>query len=143
MHRLAVLFILCILPGMGFAQFSEEAEEPANYIKKSIYFGGGSYQIDSWQARELHNFIDSLVSIDAYEITIHSYTDNIGGAEYNAWLSDMRSRAVIYLLLQKAIPLHQIENREFGQYNPIYDNSTWEGRRLNRRVDIIFWPLAM
>lgn len=128
--------------GKAYAQgLPTEAE--GNYLKRSIYFGGGSYEVDPWQAREMLDFVDSLGNIEGYSITIHSYTDDIGGADYNAWLSDKRSRATIYLLLQKGIDLHQIETRDFGQYNPIYDNNTWEGRRLNRRVDIIFWPLAM
>ena len=117
--------------------------EEASYLKRSIYFGGGSYAIDPFQERALFQFIDSLGAVEGYTITIHSYTDNIGGAEYNAWLSDMRSQAVIYMLLKKTLTLDQIETREFGQFNPIYDNNTYEGRRMNRRVDIIFWPLAM
>ena len=32
-----------------------------------------------------------------------------------------------------------IEIKDFGLFNPIYDNSTWEGRRMNRRVDVILW----
>jgi flagellar motor protein MotB len=30
--------------------------------------------------------------------------------------------------------------QDFGQFNPLFDNSTWEGRRKNRRVDVIVWP---
>ena len=46
-------------------------------------------------------------------------------------------------LLNLDFKSNQIEIRDFGQFNPIYDNSTWEGRSRNRRVDIIFWPVVM
>ena len=32
-----------------------------------------------------------------------------------------------------------IEIKDFGLFNPVYDNSTGYGRRMNRRVDIILW----
>jgi len=118
-------------------------EEPQAYILKSIYFGGGSYYIDDFQFYELRNLVDSIPGIRDYTITIHSHTDNIGGAAYNKLLSQKRSEAAIEKLLQLDFDFNQIEIRDFGQYNALFDNSTWEGRSLNRRVDIIFWPIVM
>ena len=110
---------------------------------KSIYFGGGSYYVDEEQLEELYQFMDSIPNIFQYHITIHSHTDNIGGAAYNEWLSEMRSRAAIEKLLFLDFKSNQIEIKDFGQFNPIYDNDTWIGRMKNRRVDIIFWPMVM
>lgn len=118
-------------------------DEPHAYILKSIYFGGGSYYVDEYQYEELKHLIDSVKDIRDYTITIHSHTDNIGGAAYNEWLSQMRGDAVIEKLLFLEFKSNQIEKRDFGQFNPVYDNNTWEGRRRNRRVDIIFWPVVM
>ena len=110
---------------------------------KSIYFGGGSFYVEEMQLEELYQFMDSIPNIFQYHITIHSHTDNIGGAAYNEWLSEQRSRAVIEKLIQRAIPEELIQRRDFGQFNPVYDNKTWIGRMKNRRVDIIFWPMVM
>ena len=123
--------------------FSFSQDEPEAYILKSIYFGGGSYYVDEYQYEELKHLVDSVKDIRDYTITIHSHTDNIGGAAYNEWLSQMRGDAVIQKLLNLEFKSNQIEKRDFGQFNPVYDNSTWEGRRKNRRVDIIFWPVVM
>lgn len=109
-------------------------------LMKSIYFGGGSYYIDEFQVQELEEFIRSVESIENYSITIHSHTDNIGSVEYNQRLSELRSEAAIDELLKLAISLERIEIKDFGKYNPVYDNSTLEGRLRNRRVDIILWP---
>ena len=107
---------------------------------KSIYFGGGSYFIDTYQLQELEVFINSIEGVESYSITIHSYTDNIGSAEYNQRLSELRSEAAISELLKLSISLERIEIKDFGKFNPIYDNATLEGRLRNRRVDIILWP---
>ena len=123
---------------VGFSQ-----DEPEAYILKSIYFGGGSYYIDEVQFSELSSLVDSIPNIHDYTITIHSHTDNIGGAAYNEWLSRRRSDAAIEKLIQLEFDYSQIEIKDFGQYNALFDNSTWEGRSLNRRVDIIFWPIVM
>lgn len=119
-----------------------QAQEMGRTIK-SIYFGGGSYYVDELQLEELYQFMDSIENIFQYHITIHSHTDNIGGAAYNEWLSEQRSQAVIEKLINRAIPEELIQRRDFGQFNPIYDNNTWLGRLKNRRVDIIFWPMVM
>ncbi|MEM7296770.1 MAG: OmpA family protein [Bacteroidota bacterium] len=132
---LVVCFLFCF---QGVSQEQQQA-----YVLKSIYFGGGSYHIDEIQFSELKQLVDSIPDIKDYTITVHSHTDNIGGAAYNEWLSQMRSEAAIEKLLNLDFQSNQIEIRDFGQFNPIYDNSTWEGRQRNRRVDIIFWPVVM
>lgn len=106
----------------------------------SIYFGGGSYFVDGYQIQELEEFIKSVEGIHNYSITIHSHTDNIGSVEYNQRLSELRSEAAIAELLKLAILLERMEIKDFGKYNPVYDNSTLKGRLRNRRVDIILWP---
>ncbi len=136
--RILTTIFLTFIASQSFAQDQQQA-----YILKSIYFGGGSYFIDELQIEELKSLVDSVRDIRDYTITIHSHTDNIGGAEYNEWLSQMRGDAVIERLLQMEFKSNQIEKRDFGQFNPVYDNRTWEGRRRNRRVDIIFWPIVM
>ena len=110
-------------------------------IIKSIYFGGGSYYIDEEQTIELFKLIDGIENLETFQISITSHTDNIGGVEYNQWLSNMRSEAVIQKLLLKGIPSDQIHTKDFGQHNPLYNNNSWMGRVKNRRVDIIFSPM--
>jgi OOP family OmpA-OmpF porin len=136
--RFLTIILLAFSAATCFAQ-----DQPQAYILKSIYFGGGSYYVDEYQYEELKHLIDSVKDIRDYTITIHSHTDNIGGAAYNEWLSQMRGDAVIERLLFLDFKSNQIEKRDFGQFNPVYDNNTWEGRRKNRRVDIIFWPVVM
>ena len=128
--------IIITLPTARAQQLS-----PDTSMIKSIYFGGGSYYIDPRQAEELRVFIKSFPNIQNYTITIHSHTDNIGSDEFNQMLSEMRSYMSIQKLVEMSVPRDIISIHDFGEYNPIYDNSTLEGRLMNRRVDIILWPL--
>lgn len=110
----------------------------------SIYFGGGSYYIDIEQSQKLYQIIDSLPELlEKYQIIITSHTDNIGGKAYNEWLSKKRSEAVIQKLMQKSIPRDKIFQKDWGQENPLYDNSSYSGQIKNRRVDILFTPLSL
>jgi outer membrane protein OmpA-like peptidoglycan-associated protein len=129
-----LFFILTI--AYSTAAFAQQDE-----IRISIYFGGGSYDIDSEQANQLYHWLDSIPSLDKYEIHLISHTDPIGGKQYNEWLSQMRSEAVRELLLQKEVPDHKISIKDWGLDNAVYSNRTWQGMRMNRRVDVILYPL--
>ncbi len=109
-------------------------------IIRSIYFGGGSYYIDSEQFHNLEHFLDSLPYLENYQISISSHTDNIGSASYNMWLSHMRSEAVMFVLTQNEILREQVLIKNNGKHNPYFDNKSNIGRMSNRRVDIIFTP---
>ena len=108
----------------------KSAIESDDLIKKSIYFGGGSYYIDDLQKEELSIFLTNVEDINTYEIVVFSHTDNIGGKEYNEWLSMMRSEAVIDQLIINGIPREMTEIRDFGQSNPLYTNQSMGGRMM-------------
>ena len=133
------LWVLIVL--LGFSKINAQEEELPSYFIFSIYFGGGSYYIDSDQMNELYDWLESIPRLEEHAISIHSHTDDIGGKEYNDWLSQMRSNSSFILLLQKGLPEDIITIEDFGELNPVYDNSTWEGKLRNRRVDIIVRPL--
>ncbi len=135
MLRLLIIFTLTALSLNGFSQ------EPKYHM--SIYFGGGSNYISESQRSEIKTFLELINNVEQYDITIHSYTDNIGGEEFNEWLSKMRSQSTIKQLLLNNIDHEMIEIKDFGLHNPVYDNSTWEGKLKNRRVDILLWPLIL
>jgi outer membrane protein OmpA-like peptidoglycan-associated protein len=110
-------------------------------IRFSIYFEGCSYAIDEIQQRDFFHWLDSIPNKEKYEIHLISHTDPIGGKRYNEWLSDMRSQMVEFLMLQKEIPKHKITKKNWGLENAVYSNQTYQGMRMNRRVDIIFYPI--
>jgi outer membrane protein OmpA-like peptidoglycan-associated protein len=132
------LFLALAILAFGICS-AQKTEE----IRRSIYFGGGSYYIDENQINELNQWLDSIPNLlDKYNIQLISHTDPIGGKEYNKWLSEMRSHAVEGLLLQRSIPQFKISIKDWGFENPVYSNRTYEGMQMNRRVDVILYPIV-
>jgi outer membrane protein OmpA-like peptidoglycan-associated protein len=132
-----LLLITCLLH--PFLVISQQKDDE---IRKSIYFGGGSYDISEDQAGELLHWLDSIPNLlEKYDIHLISHTDPIGGREYNEWLSKMRSTAVQDLLIRKPIPEKKITIKDWGLDNAVYRNDTYNGMKLNRRVDVILYPI--
>jgi len=57
-------------------------------------------------------------------------------------LSLARANSVKEYMVHKGIPAHRIVTRGKGKMEPIADNSTPEGRAMNRRVEIYLLPRA-
>ena len=136
MHR----FILIVL---AFAFIPSSIVAQQDEIRKSIYFRGGSYYVDQYQAQELSNWLDSIPNLlEKYQIQLTSHTDPIGGKEFNEFLSKMRSEAVLELLKKNSIPENIIHIKNWDYENAVYRNDSRYGRALNRRVDVILHPLV-
>jgi outer membrane protein OmpA-like peptidoglycan-associated protein len=135
-----------LLPLLIFLHLMVQADaqvQTKDEIRKSIYFGGGSYSIDEVQIEELYHWLDSIPGLmEKYSIQLISHTDPIGGKEYNEWLSEMRSSAVQNILIEKAIPENKISIKDWAFDNPVYSNDSWSGMNMNRRVDVILYPIV-
>ena len=140
MKGLFYILLLCSICTKTVGQQTILSDGKAPYHIFSIYFGGGSHYIDQEQIDALNKWLDGIEDLDSHDVSIHGHTDNIGGAEYNQWLSQMRSDNTLQKLIDNGVRKEMISIQDFGQFNPLFDNSTWEGRRKNRRVDVIVWP---
>ena len=122
---------------------SVAAQQDYDEIRKSIFFGGGSYYVDDDQIEELYDWLDSIPNlVDKYDIHLISHTDPIGGKEYNDWLSKMRSEAVQQIILNRGdISERKITIKDWGLDNPVYSNQSYNGMQMNRRVDVILYPI--
>ena len=122
---------------------SARAQQYEDEIRKSIFFGGGSYYVDEYQIGELYDWLDSIPNLlEKYDIHLISHTDPIGGREYNEWLSRMRSEAVEQIILNRGdITERKISIKDWGLENPVYSNQSYQGMQMNRRVDVILYPI--
>ena len=86
--------------------------------------------------------IGSVLADGKGEVIIAGHTDNVPvyGGPYgsNLKLSIARAATVAeFLLAKSAIPASRVSTMGFGKYRPIESNDTDEGRKRNRRVEII------
>lgn len=70
-------------------------------------------------------------------IAVEGHTDSLGTIDYNYRLSDARAHRVVQELEANGIPARRITTRAMGETTPIASNRTEEGRRRNRRVEVI------
>ncbi len=137
MKRLIIIGVFMVYSSIALSQGNQEE------LRKSIYFNGGSYYIDEEQVLMLSDWLDSIPNLlDKYQIQLISHTDPIGGKEFNEWLSKMRSQSVMEVLIWKDIPEKFISIKDWGLENPVYQNDSRLGMRMNRRVDVILHPLV-
>jgi type IX secretion system PorP/SprF family membrane protein len=73
-----------------------------------------------------------------WTLQLSGHTDDVGDATENFNLSKNRAEAVASYLVEKGAAEPQITILFFGESKPIADNTTEEGRKLNRRVEMKF-----
>ncbi|OGQ94536.1 MAG: hypothetical protein A2521_05030 [Deltaproteobacteria bacterium RIFOXYD12_FULL_57_12] len=73
----------------------------------------------------------------ARRVQIDGFTDNVGAEEYNVTLSIERAEAVRTALSNKGVALERVLIQGYGEAFPVATNDTEEGRRRNRRVEVI------
>lgn len=135
--------LLFLNASMLLLNLAANAQPYQDEIRKSIFFGGGSYYVDEFQIDELYDWLDSIPNLlEKYDIHLISHTDPIGGKEYNEWLSRMRSEAVEQIILNRGdISERKISIKDWGLDNPVYSNQSYQGMQMNRRVDVILYPI--
>jgi len=103
----------------------------------NILFDFDKADISSKASRELTKLAEFMQENSEAYIVLAGYADSTGSEEYNMELSLRRVGIVTEYLKNKFnISSDRILPLWFGEINPIADNSTAEGRRLNRRVEI-------
>jgi OOP family OmpA-OmpF porin len=71
------------------------------------------------------------------DFVLSGHTDSTGPEAYNQGLSERRSASVKDWLVSNGADASRLEAKGYGETQPKYDNSTTEGRKLNRRVEMM------
>ncbi|WCL48972.1 OmpA family protein [Leptospira sp. GIMC2001] len=100
-----------------------------------IYFPTNVDEINSEDRIKLDLFAEYLIKNPTDKIEIGGHTDNVASREYNTKLSQSRADTVRNYLLKKSISGARMTTRAYYYSQPAEDNSTAEGRSLNRRVN--------
>jgi outer membrane protein OmpA-like peptidoglycan-associated protein len=83
-----------------------------------------------------------LTEYDKTVVEVAGHTDSTGSDSYNMQLSRRRANTVGEYLYTQGIMDQRIISVGMGEHHPIADNSTPEGRQLNRRVEITLVPVT-
>lgn len=110
-------------------------------LNNSILFDAGSADIKKDAIVTIDEIIDTIAKIDN-NIIVEGHTDStpIKNKKFpsNWELSTARATNIIaYMIKSKKIAPKRLSAVGYGEYMPVADNTSNEGRLLNRRVDII------
>lgn len=110
-------------------------------LKEAGFFPSGTAQVQPGALPLLDKIATSIFRY-ANTLRIEGHTDNIAinsPAFPSNWeLSTARANSIVHYLIEKhGFKGAKLSVTGYAEYRPIADNATEEGRRLNRRVDIV------
>ena len=105
-----------------------------------ILFATNSSTLTASSKNALNQFASVLKNNTDCDIAIYGHTDNTGNDAINNPLSVKRAQAVETYLKGQGVSAAQIKTVDGqGSTNPVADNSTAEGRKQNRRVEVYMY----
>ena len=111
-------------------------------LPQDILFAVDSYTVSASLQDDLAKVASSLEKYPDSTVQILGHTDNTGSASHNQTLSERRANAVADVLMDNGVPFGRIQTIGRGEDQPVASNLDEEGRRQNRRVEIVILPTA-
>ncbi len=111
-------------------------EANAHIVLKNVFFDSKQTALKPESITELDNLVRFLEENPTVKVQINGYTDNVGKPQDNLKLSTGRAVAVVNYLLEKRVSTDRISFKGNGETKPVADNSTEQGRSLNRRTEL-------
>lgn len=102
-----------------------------------VHFDFGETEISRFEYIELDKLVDIMRENPNSRWKILAYTDNVEPVEVHQSLAIQRAYFVLRYFMSKEIERNRFEIIVKGEEEPVADNSTPEGRALNRRVEVV------
>ena len=107
------------------------------YDLYGIHFDFDKARVRPESAALIKDIALTLKHNPTWTLQINGHTDSIGDPAYNQKLSAARAKAVADALVKQGIAASHLRTAGLGSTQPKGDNSTLQGRALNRRVELV------
>jgi outer membrane protein OmpA-like peptidoglycan-associated protein len=109
---------------------------------ETVLFPLSQYKLSAESKAQLDEIAKMTNGQERFAIEVQGFTDKTGSADVNQLLSQQRAAEVVrYLVNEHKIPVRSISSIGSGYASPVADDSTREGRKMNRRVEVrLFVP---
>jgi OOP family OmpA-OmpF porin len=123
---------------LAFIQDPNRAPDKTSWFDfDRLLFATNSTTLEPQSTEQLTAVAGILKAYPAVHLTIGGYTDNTGDASYNQKLSQGRADSVVAQLESMGIASDRLVAKGYGEDHPVGDNSTPDGRALNRRISML------
>ncbi|MEO1038670.1 MAG: OmpA family protein [Pseudomonadota bacterium] len=102
---------------------------------RTVEFETGSAQIDPVSRPLLRELASLTRRCAGFALVVAGHTDNTGEEDFNRSLSEARAGAVAAYLISAGANAAGLSATGYGSTRPIADNTSEDGRALNRRVE--------
>ena len=115
-------------------------------LAEELLFGSGSIDVDSKGKAALQKLSGVLKQQTDIGILVEGHTDNVPISKTSQYMKDnwdlsaMRATSIIRILTQYGVNPKQITAAGKGEFSPLADNETFQGKQTNRRTEIILSP---
>ena len=113
-------------------------------LPQDVLFASGSATLGAEGVETLTQVGSVLAGLEDRSFQIEGHTDNvpIAGAPFagNWELSSARALSVVTVLIEAGVPPERLSGAGYGEFQPVASNDDREGRRLNRRIEIVMLP---
>jgi outer membrane protein OmpA-like peptidoglycan-associated protein len=107
-------------------------------VPGELLFPVGSDQVQPGAYDTLAKVADLIGMYENRQVLIIGHSDSIGDAERNRQLSKRRAELVKQIFVQNFdLPTNRLITEGAGETRPIASNATSDGRRANRRVEVL------
>ncbi|MCX6319414.1 MAG: OmpA family protein [Bacteroidetes bacterium] len=134
-----------VIPELGPDEFFSEPfwinikYEPARrYRLDDVHFDTDKASLRPESYTQLNELLEYLQRHETSRVEIAGHTDNTGTEAHNLKLSQDRANAIRSYLMNKGIPGTRVVAKGYGASEPVADNTSEEGRQLNRRTEVRF-----
>ncbi|MFC9943674.1 OmpA family protein [Streptomyces pratensis] len=134
-----VLDIKSVVEDLGGEERREDTNSDIKLaLQAEVLFGKDSAKLSSEANSRILAIAAEIEKQNATKVRVFGFTDNLGSSAHGDVLSKERAEAVNSVLSGELGTTVTFEIRGYGEQYPIADNSTEEGRKKNRRVEISF-----
>ena len=117
-----------------------QARLSAAAARTPIQFGSGGDRITEDSIPTLEMIAEFLVANPTVRVQIIGHTDSDGEEDANLTLSRIRAEAVRAQLIARGVEAERLTPLGMGEYDPVADNVTRDGKARNRRIEFLVLP---
>lgn len=113
-------------------------------LATDVLFASGKASLSDEGKQAVQEVTGLLVTIPKRAFQVEGHTDNVPIATSrfpsNWVLASARALTVVETMIEAGMPADRLSGASYGEWKPVGDNETEDGRAANRRIEIVVVP---